>query len=183
MRTRAEPSRYVLLYQDEGTFYRQPSQAWLWASLGRQQPRMPFSHRSNTRLREIGYLDAFTGAVRAQDTSSVTVERLARSVSKISDWYPNAQTIYLVWDNWPVHDHPKVMAALARQKRIHLLKLPTYSPWLNPIEKLWRWVRQHVSHAHPWCDDFQTFRDALGAAFQHTSAGLPEVLCYVGLSS
>jgi len=183
MLARSEPSRYALLYQDEGTFCRQPSQAWLWASLGRRQPRMPFSHRSNTRLGEIGYLDAVTGAVRAEDTSSVTAPCLARSVSGISEWYPTVENIFLVWDNWPVHDHPKVLQALARQDRVKLLKLPTYSPWLNPIEKGWRWARQRVSHAHPWCDDFRMFREALGEEFQRLSAGSPELLRYVGLSS
>jgi hypothetical protein len=59
---RQHPEQIVLVYQDEGTFYRQPTQAWLWASMGRRQPRMTYSHRSNTRMRVVGYLDAVQGA-------------------------------------------------------------------------------------------------------------------------
>ena len=30
--------------------------------------------------------------------------------------------------------------------RLVLLYLPTYSPWLNPIEMLWRHFRREVTH-------------------------------------
>ncbi|MEZ4967733.1 MAG: transposase [Saprospiraceae bacterium] len=30
--------------------------------------------------------------------------------------------------------------------RLKLLYLPTYSPWLNPIEMLWRHYRREVTH-------------------------------------
>ena len=36
------------------------------------------------------------------------------------------------------------MEALFQWPRIEPVWLPTYAPWLNPIEKLWRWLRQEV---------------------------------------
>jgi len=173
----------VLVYQDEGTFYRQPTQAWLWASMGRRQPRMVYSHRSNTRMRVVGYLDAVQGAVMVQDMNCVTAARLARNVGKLSLRYPQAQQIYLVWDNWPVHNHPKVQAALAEDDRIHVLPLPSYAPWLNPIEKTWRWARQRVSHTHPWSNDFREFKNHVLDEFARLSTGSCEHLRYVGLSN
>jgi putative transposase len=47
----------------------------------------------------------------------------------------------VIQDNWNIHTHPEVLTALARYPRIKPVWLPTYAPWLNPIEKLWRWVR------------------------------------------
>ena len=181
-RVREDPERYVLLFQDETTFYRQPSQGWLWAYLGRVQPRMRYGHRENTRMRVVGYLNATTGAVHADDMSSVTADCLARNVSQISAWYPDAETIYVVMDNWPNHRHPKVAEALARQPRVEVLWLPTYAPWLNPMEKGWRWTRQRVVHAHPWCDDFGEFREQVRGEFDRLSDGSEEFLRYVGLS-
>lgn len=180
---RDEPGKYVLLFQDEATFYRQPSQGWLWAHWGRQQPAMAYSNRSNTRMRVIGYLNAQTGAVHSEEMSCVTADRLARSVARLSQWYGRAETIFLVWDNWPNHGHPKVAQALARQSRVRVLWLPTYAPWLNPIEKLWRWTRQRVSHAHPWCDDFRQFRQQVSAELAHLAAGSDELRRYVGVST
>jgi putative transposase len=170
-----------MFYQDECTFYRQPSQAWLWSWMGRAQPHLHYSHRSNTRMRVVGYLNATTGAVHTQDMSTVTVDRLAKSVRELSELCPEAERIYLAWDNWPNHNHPKVQAALASQPRVRVLPLPTYSPWLNPIEKVWRRTRQRVTHAHPWSDDFREYREQVRAEFQNLAQGSEEVLRYTGL--
>jgi len=178
---RTEPDRHVVLYQDEGTFSRQPSHAWLWAALGRQQPRMRYTHRSNTRMRVVSYLNAVTGVVHYQDMALVTAARLARSLAQLSGWYPDADTIHLVWDNWPVHAHPTVAQALRAQTRVRVLWLPRYAPWLNPVEKLWRWIRQRVTHAHPWCDDFPEFRQQVRAEMLPLAGGSHELLEYVGL--
>ncbi|HWX50988.1 MAG TPA: transposase [Roseomonas sp.] len=45
--------------------------------------------------------------------------------------------------------------------RLILLYLPTYSPWLNPIEMLWRHYRREVTH----CELFESI-DALVSAMQ-----------------
>ena len=44
--------------------------------------------------------------------------------------------------------------------RLILLYLPTYSPWLNPIEMLWRHFRREVTH----CECFETKQALLKAA-------------------
>lgn len=145
------------------------------------QPRVKYANRENTRMRIVGYLNATTGTVHAEDMPEVTAARLAQSVSHLSDWYPDAETIYLVWDNWPNHDSKEVRKALDRQPRVQVLWLPTYSPWLNAIEKLWKWLRQTVVHAHPWCDDFRQFRQNLMAPLQNLAFGSQDILRYVGL--
>lgn len=170
-----------MLFSDEASFYRQPSQAWLWASMGRMQPRMRYSHRANTLMRVVGFLDAVRGRVQAWDCNRVTAPRLKQCWLQAAKGYPWAKKIYLVIDNWPVHFHPKALEALAQESRLELIALPTYAPWLNAIEKLWRLVRQRAVHAHPWCDDFRVFRDQVMAqllSFQH---GSPTLLRYVGL--
>jgi transposase len=66
------------------------------------------------------------------------------------------QTIYVVWDNVKTHQEGAV-AALVKQAagRLVLLYLPTYSPWLNPIEMLWRHLRREVTH----CEFFVSMHD------------------------
>lgn len=180
--TRHQPGRYVLLFQDEATFYRQPTQASLWASRGKGQPSLRWSHKSNTKLRVIGYLNAVSGRVHSQQTSRVTVTRLIQSLTQLSNWYREAETIFVVWDNWPVHQHPRVLQALQRQPRVKVLWLPTYAPWLNPIEKLWRWLKQKVTHAHPWCDDFTEYRNQIQSEIDRLDNEPAALLKYVGLA-
>ena len=70
-------------------------------------------------------------------------------------------TIYVAWDNADTHEDDKVEAVVrAAAGRLVLLYLPTYSPWLNPIEMLWRHFRREVSH----CELFETKPALLAAA-------------------
>ncbi len=56
---------------------------------------------------------------------------------------------------------PQVDAVVqAAAGRLVLLYLPTYSPWLNPIEMLWRHFRREVTH----CELFETMQALLAAA-------------------
>ena len=179
---RDKPGEKVLLFQDEASFYRQPSQGWLWAWMGRRQPRMQYSHRSNTRMRVVGFMEAISGRVLSWDMSRVTVKNLANCIRQVSATFPQAKCIYLVWDNWPVHEHPVVQTAIAKDTRIKVLPLPTYAPWLNAIEKLWRLVRQETVHAHPWSDDFLVFRNAIRMKLSEFAFGSERVVRYCGLS-
>ena len=65
---------------------------------------------------------------------------------------------------------------------IQLLPLPTYASWCNPIEKLWRWLKQGVLHLHRYANDWQLLKQKTKEfldQFEQTSADL---LRYVGLT-
>ncbi len=69
---------------------------------------------------------------------------------------------------------------------IRLVPLPTYASWLNPIEKLWRWLRQDVVHLHPWANDLPALyhaADAFLARFAHDDRAGRDLLRYVGLQT
>lgn len=56
-------------------------------------------------------------------------------------------TVYVAWDNANTHEEEEVEAVVRDAAgRLMLLYLPTYSPWLNPIEMLWRHLRREVTH-------------------------------------
>jgi transposase len=56
-------------------------------------------------------------------------------------------TVYVAWDNASTHEDDEVEAVLrGAAGRLVLLYPPTYSPWLNPIEMLWRQFRREVTH-------------------------------------
>lgn len=206
LRTEVEthPADAVLLYLDEITYYRQPSLASGYAPAGSDSPRAERSLRSNAATRVVAALDAHTGQVTALQARQIGVAELIRFSQQLTETYPGKR-IYLVQDNWPVHFHPKILAALEPQtspfpfyrppswpaetspqaKRldlpIQIVTLPTYAPWTNPIEKLWRWLKQDVLHLHRHADNLPSLRrlvlDFL-ANFQH---GSPKLLHYVGL--
>jgi transposase len=72
-------------------------------------------------------------------------------------------TMYVAWDNADTHQDDEVEAVVrVAAGRLILLYLPTYSPWLNPIEMLWRHFRREVTH----CELFETKQALLEAALE-----------------
>lgn len=68
-------------------------------------------------------------------------------LAKIEARNPEKRVIHVIWDNAAYHKGPDVRAFLARKTcRIHLIQLPPYCPHLNPIERLWAVMHQHVTH-------------------------------------
>src|SRR5205085_8568767 len=48
---------------------------------------------------------------------------------------PADRDVHLILDNYATHKHAKVKAWLAKHPRIHLHFTPTYSSWINQVER------------------------------------------------
>lgn len=202
----------VVLYQDEITLHRQPTLAPAWAARGRAQPLAAFSPRADTPVRVVATLDAADGRVVFRRRRDLAIPALVGFYRAVVAAYPDADQIDIILDNWPVHFHPDLLVALVPQQcpfpfvrpgnwptapspeavrkwgdlqlPIQLVPLPTYAPWLNPIEKLWRWLRQDVVHLHPWADDLPALGGAADAfldRFASATVAAADLLRFVGL--
>lgn len=211
---RASEGRVVALFLDEVTLHRQPSLAPTYAARGREQPLAVRSYRSDATTRIIGTLDALDGRVICRRRRTLDIPALVGFAREVVAAYPQAERIDLILDNWPVHFHPDLLVALQPQQcpfpfprpgnwptepsaeavrkwghlqlPIHLVPLPTYASWLNPIEKLWRWLRQKVVHLHPWADEVPTLyaeADRFLARFTRGATACLDLLRYVGLET
>jgi len=86
---------------------------------------------------------------------------VAELLQTLVDKHPTG-TIYVTWDNAVTHQDDEVEAVVrAAAGRLVLLYLPTYSPWLNPIEMLWRHFRREVTH----CELFESVKVLIKAAY------------------
>lgn len=94
----------------------------------------------------IGAVNYFTGETVVQFQSHKRRKEMALLLRAILANHPTG-TIYLTWDNANTHRAEDVQGVLDEAAgRMVLLYLPTYSPWLNPIEMLWRYFRLQVTH-------------------------------------
>jgi transposase len=105
------------------------------------------------KWRLIGALNALTGQVTYLDNYIVGRKQVIKLLKHVDAAYPQAERMYMVLDNWSIHQHAEVQAALNLLPRVQLVWLPAYAPWLNPIEKLWRWFRQDLWYLHQQADD------------------------------
>ncbi|HEX3036648.1 MAG TPA: IS630 family transposase [Thermodesulfobacteriota bacterium] len=171
----------VLLYADETTYFRQPSNAKVWYEKGmKNKPRAEWSYRRNNKSRIIGSLDSISGKVIAWQGFKAGIAAWVNFLKTIRQSYSPEQEIYLVLDNWPIHYKPQVVEA-AEVNRIKLLYLPSYAPWLNPIEKLWRWMKQSVIHMHSLSNQWEDLKQQVLDFFHRFASGSRELLHYVGL--
>jgi transposase len=176
----ARPGAVVFVYQDEFTVHRRPSVARAWHEEGGPGRPAELGHTMNTERRLIGALDAVEGRVFCWQRAHADVDTLIRYYRALEGAYPTAEVIYVAQDNWPVHTHPRIAEALATS-RIKRLPLPTYAPWTNPIEKVWRRLKQELLHQHDFGDDWAGLKAAVAAWLEKWSGPSPGLLRYVGL--
>jgi hypothetical protein len=176
----ARPGAVVFLYQDEFTARRRPTVAQAWHEAGGPGRPAEQGRGANTSRRLIGALDVADGRVFCWERAHADVGTLIRYYAALAEAYPAAERIYVAQDNWPVHFHPRVLASL-EGSRVKLLRLPTYAPWTNPIEKVWRRLKQEVLHQHAHGDDWAGLRKAVTAWLAKWSGPSPGMLRYVGL--
>ena len=74
-----------------------------------------------------------------------------------------------------------MQAALVDLPRLEIVWLPTDAPWLNPIEKVWRWLRQDVLNLHRLADDWHALRQRVNAFLDQFALGSHQLLRYTGL--
>lgn len=181
MLARAFPDQVVLLYQDELTYHRRPTVARAWAPGGTDAPRAGGGLTTNKTRRIAACLEAIHGRVIAWQRRHFDVPTLCRFYRAVAAAYPTAAVIYLAQDNWPVHTHPTVLATLAAC-HIERLPLPTYAPWTNPVEDLWRDLYATVLHLHPFGDDWTALQRAIATRLDEWTTNPRGLLHLVSLA-
>ena len=171
------PHRVLVYSGDELRLHRQPTLAQTYARSG-EEARARLAPRANHVRRYQGALDMQTGRVVWRAGARSGLRALCACLAEVRQ-ASGARHVFLVCDTWLVHRHARVLAA-AQRWHVQLLWLPTYAPWTNPIEKLWRWVRQTRVHQQQDSAAFPDLQQALASfldAFHDGSHDLPH---YVG---
>jgi hypothetical protein len=176
------PTALALVLWDAMGSYRWPNAANTWS------PRSPTPSPTTDpagphtkQWRGIGALNAVTGQVDYVQHDVVGRRHVIQVYRQLDQVYGKGHRLYVVQDTWSIHQHPDVLEALPGLPRIAPIWLPTYAPWLNPIEKLWRWLRQDQLVLHRLADDWTMLRRRVNALLDQFAHGSHAVLRYGGL--
>jgi transposase len=147
----------VFYYADEFNVSWLPTLKALWSPKGQQimisTPGQP------TKRYGLGAVNYHTGETVVLIERHKRRREIAKLLQALVDKHPTG-SIYVAWDNADTHEDDEVEAVVrAAAGRLVLLYLPTYSPWLNPIEMLWRHYRREVTH----CELFESIQALVGA--------------------
>lgn len=123
-------------------------------ALERTQPLLPMrsgqvERRAHDYLRHgttalFAALDVKTGKVIHDCHRRHRAVEFVRFLERIEARVPSRQEIHLVLDNLSTHKTPRVKRWLLKHPRFHLHFTPTYSSWLNLVERLFAELQQRA---------------------------------------
>lgn len=140
----SEKKNSQILFGDEASFPQWGTLNYTWAPIGIQ----PIIQTSGTRksYKVFGLIDYYTGRfyhkgyeekLNSESYKAFLLEVLSKA----------KQHVILVQDGAPYHTSKEMKAFFKKNKhRITVYQLPTFSPDYNPIEKLWKKIKQAGTH-------------------------------------
>lgn len=156
--THEHPDRRVeVWFQDEARIGQQGTLTHVWAERGSRPTVVKQTEYEWTYL--FGAVNPITGASSAMITPTVNTDYMNEHLRFISEAVDDDVHVVLVLDQAGWH----MANALRVPENITLLHLPPYSPELNPIERLWAYLKSHYLSNRIYLDYDELFtacRDA-----------------------
>jgi transposase len=118
--------------------------------------------RANTgreRLNLSGMIDVVKHNLVIQEDKTLNAEATIQFFRKIEVAYPTMIKIHIFCDNASYYRN-KIVQRYLERSRIVLHFLPPYSPNLNPIERLWKWMKERVIY-NTYYEHFEEFKAAV----------------------
>jgi transposase len=144
----------------------QPAYGWIQKGVRKEVP----ANSGRSRINLSGVLDVISHKVLIQEDKMLNAEATISFFRKIEAAYPGKKKVHIFCDNAGYYRNKAVTEYLQTSK-IKLHFLPPYSPNLNPIERLWKWMKERVLY-NTYYREFEDFKLAVFGFFA-TIATLP----------
>jgi transposase len=135
----------LLIYVDEVHIHRDLDLGYTWGRKGKRLWRKSDCPKLSERMNAYGAYDFSNGECLLWENGWCNGSQTVSFLQALALWRAGKKgRLVLIWDNAPCHV-AKVVKAEAAKLGITLVNLPGYSPDLNPIERLWDWMREEVT--------------------------------------
>lgn len=137
----------------------QPAYGWIQKGVRKEIP----ANSGRSRINLSGVIDVIDHKVLVQEDKMLNAEATISFFQKIEEAYPEKTGVHVFCDNARYYRNKIVMEYLKTSKvRLHFL--PPYSPNLNPIERLWKWMKERVIY-NTYYSEFEDFKSAIFGFF------------------
>ena len=142
LETHVEQGQAILYYADAAHPTHNTRCTRAWCAVGQERPLLTVSGREWVNLNAA--LNAYEPTqVLVEETHYVNAQSTRRLYEQLLAAHPDKARIYVICDNARYYKNKQLRAWLA-DKPICQVFLPPYSPNLNLIERLWRYLRQKI---------------------------------------
>jgi len=160
--TEAQAGQRIVYFLDAAHFVFAPFLGYLW-SFSRLFVRAPSGRK---RFNVLGALNAITHeVVTVTNDSYINAQSVCTLLMQLAALHVN-MPLTLVLDN-ARYQKCAFVQELATLLHIELLYLPAYSPNLNLIERLWKFVKKQCLYSKYYAD-YDAFTKAISYCLQHT---------------
>jgi transposase len=160
-RQNIENSSIYFLDAVHPTLSAKPSYGWM----RKGKPKTLLTGSSSKRVNIHGALDIQNKDVITLSAESINSSSTIKLLTKIRDKNQHRSKIYVVLDNARSHHSKKVKSWLEWNKKIELVFLPPYSPNLNTIERLWKFMNKKIIN-NVYYPEFFTFKKSITTFFR-----------------
>lgn len=124
------------------------------------QDKYVASNTGRERINVLASLDIDSEKLLYTQEETINADSVINLFKKIEDHYKDKETIYFISDN-AKYFYSKIVKAYLNTKgcKIRMMPLPTYSPNLNIIERLWSIMRKQVL-SNKYYQKFKEFKAA-----------------------
>lgn len=142
--------RRTLVYVDEAHIHQDLDAGYGWAPKGERFCIPSTSPGLSAKINWYGAYDFTNGRAFLWSYAKCTGEATVDFLKRIVSWSADLPRVTVIWDGASVH-RAKIARAEATRLGLEVVFLPGYSPDLNPIEGLWKWLRESVTQGfcHP----------------------------------
>lgn len=138
----------------------QPAYGWI----KKGEPKTIPTNTGRKRVNLTGAIDILSYRVLIQEDKTLNATSTIAFLKRLEEAYSTMSTVHVFCDNASYYLNEPVKEYLKTSK-IKLHFLPPYSPNLNPIERLWKWMKEVVVY-NTYYEEFESFKDAVMGFFE-----------------
>ncbi len=171
-------SQQVILFMDGVHPQHNTSACQVWSKIG-EKKYIP-SNSGRQRINLNGLYNPHNQDVIIREDHTINAQSTIALLKMALVQYPDKERIYCISDNARYYRCKLVQEFLASEgARITLLFLPPYSPNLNLIERLWKYLRKKTINTH-YYEKFEDFKKAIFEQIQRLVNEREELKSFIG---
>ena len=148
-----------------------------WIKKG--ETRQLKTNSGRQRLNLHGAINAETMEMTLIESETINRDSTVQLLEILDRKYFYAKEIIVILDNAKYHYSEEVRNVIEKSSRLKLVYLPTYSPELNLIERVWRFFKKKVLY-NKYYENLAAFRKATIKFFQHVGTYSDELASLLG---
>ncbi len=181
----SSPVEDIFLFEDECSLSNTATVGYAWGVKG-TQAQIAQKQKNKERVTLFGAVNPATGEVIAKQSQRGNAQSFKKFLKKILRHYRHAKgKITIALDNVRYHHAKALKPFLEKHKiKLELMFIPPYSPDLNPVERVWWYMRKKITH-NRYTETLEDRLKAFWKMFSHYQIPNQEIIdiCNISFSA